>query len=224
MPVDKRLVLTYAFTNFLFIACGAVTVAISLIFKQHADLSPTDGNIEQHIIFLMTPTMVGLGAGVVTLVAGVSSFPPLIMSSSRKWLYIHGWLVVIASLGLLVLGLKIWTLTLDEKNNILDAWTLTSPATLLAFEERFNCCGFFNSTSPSFVVSPIACPNDIIAATRTGCVIPLQPFADLFLDRLFTTLFGFVGIGTCAILAGAMLGTARMTEARYVRIAEKGIS
>jgi hypothetical protein len=41
--------------------------------------------------------------------------------------------------------------------------------------------------------------------------------------RLFTTLFGFVGIGTCAILASAMLVRARATEARYVRIAEKGI-
>ena len=47
---------------------------------------------------------------------------------------------------------------------------------------------------------------------------------DRFLmERLFTTLFGFVGIGTCAILANAMLLKARTTEARYVRIAEKGI-
>ena len=43
------------------------------------------------------------------------------------------------------------------------------------------------------------------------------------MERLFTTLFGFVGIGTCAILANAMLLKARTTEARYVRIAEKGI-
>jgi hypothetical protein len=41
--------------------------------------------------------------------------------------------------------------------------------------------------------------------------------------RLFSTLFGFVGIGTCAILSSAMLLKARTTEARYVRIAEKGI-
>ena len=73
------------------------------------------------------------------------------------------------------------------------------------------------------MISPNGCPNEVIAATRQGCVIPLQPYADLFLDSLFTTLFGFVGIGTCAILAGAMLLKARSTEARYVRIAEKGI-
>lgn len=42
-------------------------------------------------------------------------------------------------------------------------------------------------------------------------------------DSLFTTLFGFVGIGTCAVLASAMLLKARSTEARYIRIAEKGV-
>lgn len=84
------------------------------------------------------------------------------------------------------------------------------------------------------MISPNACPDTVVAATRKGCVISLQPYADLFLDRcvpclkfangrLFTTLFGFVGIGTCAILSGAMLLKARSTEARYVRIAEKGV-
>jgi hypothetical protein len=52
--------------------------------------------------------------------------------------------------------------------------------------------------------------------------VPLQPDADLFLDRIFTTLFGFVGIGMCAILAGAMMVKARGTEARYLRIEQKG--
>jgi hypothetical protein len=36
MAVDKRLVLTFALTNALFIACGAITVAISVIWKNEA--------------------------------------------------------------------------------------------------------------------------------------------------------------------------------------------
>ncbi len=170
------------------------------------------------------------------------------MSTSRGWLHIHSWSVFIASISLLAVGLKIWTITLNEKNNVFNAFNQTSALTIQALEERvrtplmlqtytivqFNCCGFFNSTSPPFVISPNACPDEAVAATRRGCVIPLQPYADLYLDRfcrvfnpangrLFSTLFGFVGIGTCAILSGAMLLKARTTEARYVRIAEKGI-
>ena len=41
-----------------------------------------------------------------------------------------------ASLSLLIVGLKIWTLTLDEKNNIFAAYSLTSTATIEALQER----------------------------------------------------------------------------------------
>jgi membrane-associated phospholipid phosphatase len=105
------------------------------------------GPIEQYIIFLMTPTTFGLASGIVTLIAGLSSLPriplslvvlivALVMPSSRGWLHIHSWLCVIASLTLLIVGLKIWTLTLDEKNNIFAAYARTSTATIEALQER----------------------------------------------------------------------------------------
>jgi hypothetical protein len=86
MGVDSRLVLTYGLTNFLFIACGAVTVAVSVVWNNEALNSPSiitlkivlilaAGPVEQNIIFMMTPTMIGLGAGVLTVVAGLTSLP-----------------------------------------------------------------------------------------------------------------------------------------------------
>ena len=41
MGVDSRLVLTYGLTNFLFIACGAVTIAVSVIWKNEVLNSPS---------------------------------------------------------------------------------------------------------------------------------------------------------------------------------------
>jgi len=223
MAVDKRLVLTYAFTNVLFIAAGVITLIISLMWRMDALNSPTTGSIQQNVIFMMTPNVGGMAVGIITIVAGVLAIPALVMPTSRGWLYTHGWAVTGACVALLVLGLRIWFVTLTEQSNILDAWVATSPNTLADLEEQFNCCGYWNSTSPPFVLSANACPNADVAATKLGCIITLQPYADLFLNRIFTTLFGFVGIGTCAILAGAMLVKARTTEARYVRIAQKGI-
>lgn len=92
--------------------------------------------------------MFGIGAGVVTLVAGLLSLPGTLPGSnvkiklvalsisSRGWLRVQAWAVVVACLTLLVVGLKIWTLTLEEKNNILAAYTATSPNTIEALEER----------------------------------------------------------------------------------------
>jgi hypothetical protein len=87
MGVDRRLVMTYALTNLFFIASGAVTLAISLIWKNDALNNPSSlpyplprliiatGAVEQNIVFMMTPTLLGTVAGIVTLIAGVSSFP-----------------------------------------------------------------------------------------------------------------------------------------------------
>ena len=107
------------------------------------------GAVEQNIIFMMTPTMIGLGAGILTVIAGLTSLPRILsppfkptndialaMSTSRGWLRIHSWSVFIASIVLLVVGLKIWTLTLNEKNNIFHAFNQTSPVTIQALEER----------------------------------------------------------------------------------------
>jgi hypothetical protein len=105
------------------------------------------GPVERNIIFLMTPTMFGIGAGVITVIAGVlslpGSFPNLfetndvaLAMTTRGWLRVQAWAVFVASLVLLVVGLKIWTLTLDEKDNILAAYTQTSPNTIEALEER----------------------------------------------------------------------------------------
>jgi len=41
MAVDKRLVLLYAITNILFVAAGAVTIAISLMWRMEALSSPS---------------------------------------------------------------------------------------------------------------------------------------------------------------------------------------
>jgi hypothetical protein len=147
MGVDRRLTLTYAFTNLLFMACGAVTIAISVVWNMQAINSPSifhclamltlaTGDIEQNIVFLMTPNMFGLVAGIITVIAGISSLPrmshlyllmtALVMPTSRSMLYVHSWLVVIASIVLLVLGLIIWTLTLQEKANIFAAYSQQS--------------------------------------------------------------------------------------------------
>ena len=58
------------------------------------------------------------------------------MPTSRGWLHIHAWAVFFSSISVLVVGLKIWTLTLDEKNNILDVFLRTDASTIGALQER----------------------------------------------------------------------------------------
>jgi hypothetical protein len=100
---------------------------------------------------MMTPTMAGIAAGILTLFAGLCSVPgtsfnilysnnkALIVPTSRGWLRIHCFFVFVACVALLVVGLKIWTLTLYEKSNIFGAYsqtTETSPNMIEALQEQ----------------------------------------------------------------------------------------
>jgi hypothetical protein len=58
------------------------------------------------------------------------------MPTSRGWLRVHFWSVLVASLALLIVGLKIWSITLDEKKNILGAFMNSGVDTIAALEER----------------------------------------------------------------------------------------
>jgi hypothetical protein len=57
---------------------------------------------------------------------------------------------------------------------------------------QFDCCGYYNSTSPPFV-NDATCSTPLIAAEKEGCVGPFSSFVNSTLDAIFTAIFGIVG-------------------------------
>lgn len=60
-------------------------------------------------------------------------------------------------------------------------------------EMQFNCCGYLSSTSPPFQQDAF-CTSAVVAAQKPGCVGPFSNYANRFLDLVFTTMFGIVGM------------------------------
>lgn len=54
-----------------------------------------------------------------------------------------------------------------------------------------------------------------------GCVTPITSFANVFLDNIFTALFGMVGIDVVFIMATACLLKERKERERFRHIDEK---
>lgn len=87
-------------------------------------------------------------------------------------------------------------------------------------QQRFNCCGYLNHTTPRFALDT-TCPNDLIAATKLGCVGPFSEYAESWLNLVFTAAFGIVGINAVVWLCTAMVIKTRNEMLRYRRIDEK---
>ena len=85
---------------------------------------------------------------------------------------------------------------------------------------QFSCCGYFNSSSPAFVTNPM-CPSPAAAALMRGCATPITSFANIFIDDIFTAVFGMVGIDAVFIMATACLLKERKERERFRHIDEK---
>ncbi|KAB8294780.1 hypothetical protein EYC80_006742 [Monilinia laxa] len=143
------------------------------------------------------------------------------LSTTRGWLKLHGYMVVISGIFTLVIGLDIWFGTLRSKESLLDTWNKQSVTVQSLLQEELSCCGYFNSTSTPAFVTDSTCPNAIVAATMPGCSAAFVKFDGLFLDVIFTAAFGIVGLDVALIFGIAMLNKDRKERERYRFIDEK---
>ncbi|KAF9548264.1 phospholipid scramblase 1 [Mortierella hygrophila] len=131
--------------------------------------------------------------------------------------------VILAELGL---GGVIWFKTLRMRSTFQDQWTNLWVDTLkIAFQDMDTlagygqCCGYALRTE---VVSSGACA---IANTASigfpGCEEKISAFADGYLRKLFTSLFGFTIVNVFVFVTMVILIQTRNDEERYIRIGKK---
>jgi hypothetical protein len=87
-------------------------------------------------------------------------------------------------------------------------------------QQKFQCCGYINSTTPPFI-QDLVCSNSLVATQKAGCIGPFSNFANSYLDKIFTALFGVVAIDVLVVLWVAMVLKHRQEQQRYRHIDEK---
>jgi hypothetical protein len=70
-------------------------------------------------------------------------------------------------------------------------------------------------------VTDATCTSKAAAAVMRGCAGPISSFANVFLDNIFTALFGVVGFDVVFIMATACLLKDRKERERFQHIDEK---
>lgn len=204
----------------MFAGTGALLLAFALTTKADIVAPPQLNTIVENLLLAVCPLNGAIGNSVIIFTAFLVSIPGVISSTSRGFLKFQGCLVVLSGTYTLILGLYLWFTTLKTRANLSVIWNNQPAATQSLLQQSLVCCGFFNSTSPPFVVDSV-CPTAAIAATQIGCVTPYTSFANSFLDTIFTAAFGCVGIDVALILGIAILVKDRHEKERYRHIDEK---
>ncbi|WEW56752.1 hypothetical protein PRK78_002203 [Emydomyces testavorans] len=218
--MPDKLLITYLVADALFLGGGAAILAVALTSRERLLAAPTLDNVAERLLLAHCPQLGEIVDAGFIFFTFLLSIPGILQPNDRVWLKIHGWMVVVSGFITLIIGLVIWFLTLRTRSTLNTAWGQQTPQVQSLLQQRFNCCGYLNSTSPPFQVDS-TCPTDLDAAQKPGCVGPFSNFANSFLDMIFTADFGIVAIDAILLLCIAMVLKDRKERARYRLIDSK---
>ncbi|CAI9626755.1 tetraspanin [Alternaria burnsii] len=218
--MPTKLMMAFVGMDLLFAGCGGLLLGFSLISEQSMRATPTVDNVTQNLLLGQCPLTAGVVNAIFVFVTFLLSLPALFLPTNRGWLRTQGWLVVICATFTLGLGIAIWVETLQTRTNLSVLWGRETPLIQSLLQQKFDCCGYVNSTTPPFVQDS-TCQNTLVAAQKGGCIGKFSSFANTYLDRVFTAAFGIVGIDMILVLCVAMVLKYRMEQERYRHIDEK---
>lgn len=218
--MPTKLMMIFVGFDFIFAGCGGLLLGFALSSEQRLRESPTVANVAQNLLLGQCPLTAAVVNAIFIFVTFLLSLPALFLPTNRGWLRAQGWLVVFCATFTLGLGLAIWVETLQTRAALSEMWARESPLKQSLLQQRFDCCGYFNSTAPPFIQDS-TCINSLVAAQKGGCIGQFSSFANNYLDLIFTAAFGVVGIDAILVLCVAMVLNYRQEQERYRHIDEK---
>ncbi|KAF9437241.1 phospholipid scramblase 1 [Entomortierella beljakovae] len=203
---------------FVYILTGAGALILGNIWLgQSENGAPRDAVISREIEH--AGTVIG-GIVVGTSIFGIVGGMYPIQRKSFLLLFVILLLsVMLAELGL---GGIIWFKTLRMRSLYQIQWETWTDSLKIAFQEMTSltgyekCCGYLQGQS---VVASGFCANPPV--DTPGCEEKISAFADGYLRKLFTSLFGFTIVNVICFVATVILIQTRNDEERYIRIRRK---
>lgn len=215
----NKVLFSAALADALFMGSGILELTFSLVVQKDMNSDPSDGRQAlRNVVYQRMPLNAGIVNAGFILAAFVATIPGLLMQSTRGWVKLAGYLVTFCAVFTMCVGVYLWVMTMRIGQDFFSVYMdlepevqgliQTSVCALTPLERQlkricwrgntdddylqFECCGYFNSTSPAFVTNP-TCPSPAAATLLRGCQKSIANFANLLLDEIFTALFGVVG-------------------------------
>ncbi|KAF8983912.1 phospholipid scramblase 1 [Entomortierella lignicola] len=187
--------------------------------RQSVEGAPRDAVISR--VIEKAGTFIGGFVAITTLVGYVGGISPV---RRKRFLIAFTWLVFVAMIAELALGGVIWFKTLRMRSLFATQWPIWPNSLKVAFQDMTSlpgygqCCGYLDHDRASVVVSGVCTTTQI---SYPGCEEKVSAFADSYLRKLYTSLFGFTVVNVVCFVSTVILVQARNDEERYIRIGRK---
>jgi len=205
--------------DILLLAAGVFTLALSIVWRAP--------NILMNMVLSHTDLTAGTILGVVLLTTFMISVGAIIQRNHVTiGLVLLNYALLVDAIGILIIGTFIWFSTLQERANFHQSWVEASPAVRITLQDRFKCCGYFNATDLAEVGGSFCQSQAFISSLASNvlgnfCVIPITNSADVTLNNVFTTIYGFMAIVLSLLLASLCVIKKRQEDERFKKIDAK---
>jgi hypothetical protein len=221
--VSRKLMGCWALVDFLLLAAGGASVALSIIWRAP--------NILMNMVLSPADLTAGLVLGIALLATFVISIGAVVQRNHvTMGLVILNYALVLDGIIIVVIGTFVWMFTLHERDNFHDIWLEQTPAARLSLQDKFSCCGYFNATD-TVEVGGTFCTRSQVDFLNTlpqnddtahfFCVAPITSFADVTLNNVFTTVYGFMAIVISLMLLSMCVINKRLEDERFKKIDAK---
>jgi len=142
---------------------------------------------------------------------------PVLMSKGVGSLLILNFGVAIDILAVIAGGTIIWYRDLQPRENLWNVWLATPIDIQATIQEQFQCCGWWDPTDITQVVTSDTCPS----TSLPGCVDPFGNYADHKLNGIFTFVYGVVALLSLWFLVNGCIISERRLQHRFRLIDQK---
>jgi hypothetical protein len=216
--VSRKLMGIWAGLDFLLLAAGVISIALSIVWRA------------PNILLNMVISNIDLTAGMVLGIALIVTFFVSIGGIVQRnhitlGLVVLNYALIIDSLILGVIGSGVWFFTLQLRANLQPVWAQSPPNVRLALQDQFQCCGYFLGNDTAEIggycqsLEFISGLNESVP--ENFCVTPITDFANMTLNNIFTTVYGFMAIILCLLLATLCVIKKRQEDERFKKIDAK---
>lgn len=194
---------------------GVVALVFSIVWRAP--------NVVMNMAFSPADLTAGTILGIALLLTfGVSVFAIIQANHVTIGLVILNWMLVVDALGIVIIGTFVWFFTLQERNNFHKIFAGLSPGDRTKVQDHFKCCGYFNATD-LLEIGGNFCTDSTFVQNLNGqfCVTPITAWADMSLNNVFTTVYGFMAVVICLFLASLCVIKKRQEDERFKKIDAK---
>jgi hypothetical protein len=209
----------YGFFTLGLAVAGIISILFSILWRRN--------DLILNMTFSHADLTAGLVMGIALLITSFLSVGAIIQRNHVTiGLVILNWVLIADAVIVLIIGTFVWFYTLRERNEFHGQFAKLQPSQRVSIQDQFQCCGYFNA-SDLIEFGGSFCQNSTFAnslnttVASNFCVSPITNYADISLNHVFSTTYGFMAGIIGLFLSSLCVIKVRQEFERFRRIDAK---